>query len=183
MSAPTQLRPVRSVGAFTLLELLVVLGLIAILTGLVLGAGRRASDASKAGRARAELSALAAALDAFRLAHGDYPRTDDPARLLQALIGKRGPDHQVLNGRAFLEVARFRTEAALDPFTDDSAVLLDPWDRPYRYAYKSQAPWGNPSVVLYSPGPDGADTATLASGGFPDRSAAGNADNLYADQP
>ncbi len=183
MSAPAQLRPACSRGAFTLLELLVVIGLIAILTGLVIGAGRRASDASKASRARAELTALASALDAYRLAQGDFPRTDDPARLLQALIGKRGPDHQVLNRRAFIEVARFRTADARDPFTDESAVLLDPWDRPYRYAYKSQTPWTNSSPVLHSAGPDGADTTTLTTGGFPDRSASGNADNLYADQP
>ncbi len=166
-----------------MLELLAVIGLIAILTGLVLGVGRRASDASKASRARAELSALTSALDAYRLVHGDYPHTDDPARLLQALIGKRGPDHQALNGRAFIEAARFRTADALDPFTDESAVLLDPWDRPYRYAYKSQTPWSNSAPVLYSLGPDGAGTATLATGGFPDRGASGSADNLFADQP
>ncbi|RXK56305.1 type II secretion system protein [Oleiharenicola lentus] len=183
MSLSAQLRPARSRGAFTLLELLVVIGLIAILTGLVLGAGRRASDAGKASRARAELTALAAALDAYRLAHGDYPRTDEPARLLQALIGKRGPDHQVITSRAFVEVARLQTADARDPFTDDSAVLLDPWGRPYRYAYKSQAPWTNSAPVLHSAGPDGTDTTSLTAGGFPDRSASGNADNLYADQP
>ena len=170
-------------AAFTLLELLAVIGLIAVLTGLVLGVGRRAADTGKAARARAELAALMAALDACRQAHGDYPRTDDPARLLQALLGKRGPDHQPLNGRVWLEVARFRTAGSVDPFADESVVLLDPWERPYRYAYKSQTPWTNPSCVLWSAGPDGNETVTLLAGGFADRSAAGNADNLYADQP
>ncbi len=176
-------RPTPAVAAFTLLELLVVIGLIALLTGLVIGAGRHASEASKASRARAELSALAAALEAYRLAHGDYPRTDDPARLLQALIGRRGPDYQAQSGRALVELARFRTDAAADPFSSETAVLVDPWDRPYRYAYKSQAPWTNASYVLASSGPDGIATDTLLSGGFPDRNAAGNADNLHADQP
>ena len=183
MSASVPVGTTRPGRAFTLLELLAVLGLIVVLTGLVLGVGRRASDTGKAARARAELVALMAALDAYRQIHGDYPRTDDSARLLQSLIGKRGPDHQPVNGRALLEVARFRPAGAADPFADEAAVLLDPWERPYRYAYKSQQPWTNPACVLWSAGPDGNGTATLLAGGFPDRNATGNADNLYADQP
>jgi general secretion pathway protein G len=183
MFASVPVAPARPARGFTLLELLVVIGLIAVLTGLVFGMGRRVSDTGKAARARAELAALMAALDAYRQIHGDYPRTDEPARLLQALIGKRGPDHQPLVGRALLEVARFRTAANADPFADETAVLLDPWERPYGYAYKSLQPWTNPACVLWSAGPDGAAATTLLTGGFPDRSATGNADNLYADQP
>lgn len=59
--------------AFTLLELLVVLGLISILGGLLLGVGSYAFEAGRVSRARAELAALAAALDAYRAAYGDYP--------------------------------------------------------------------------------------------------------------
>lgn len=165
------------------MELLAVIGLIAVLAGLVLGSGVRASNAGKAARARAELTTLMAALDAYRQAHGDYPRTDDPARLLQSLIGTRGPDNQPLSGRVLLDVAHFRTLANADPFTDATAVLLDPWERPYGYAYKTQLPWTNPTCVLWSAGPDGATTTMLLAGGFADRSATDNADNLYADQP
>ena len=127
--------------------------------------------------------ALMAALDAYRQIHGDYPRTDDPARLLQALIGKRGPDHQPVNGRALLDGARFRTVGNADPFADETAVLLDPWERAYGYAYKTQLPWTNPACVLWSAGPDGAAATALLTGGFADRNAIGNADNLYADHP
>lgn len=163
--------------------MLVVIGLVTVLTTLVIGSGRRVSDAGKAAQARAELTALAAALGSYRQAFGEYPRTDDPARLLQALIGRRGPDHQAVNSRARLDMARFRTAAGNDPFATETAVLADPWERPYRYAYKSQAPWSNPSPVLYSVGADGLAIETLLTGGFPDRAAAGNADNVYADQP
>ncbi len=167
---------------FTLLELLVVIGIIAILTSIVIGVGRRASESGKTARARAELAALSAALDSYKLAYGDYPRTDLPARLLQSLIGKRGPAYQPVTGRALIESAKFNTAAALDPFASESAELLDPWEHPYRYAYKSRTPWTNPSYVLYSAGPDGSDTATLLTGGFPDVAAAGNADNLHANR-
>ena len=168
---------------FTLLELLVVLGVIAILSSIVLGVGRHAAESGKVARARVELAALSAALDSYKLAYGDYPRTNQPAHLLQSLIGKRGPDYQSLTGPALIETARLTITAGLDPFSDETAELLDPWDHPYRFAYKAQTPWTNPTFVLYSAGPDGSDVATLMSGGFPDATAPGNADNLNANQP
>ena len=184
-SKPLQLSPGfrRLSSGFTLLELLVVLGVVALLSGIVLGVGRYAAEKGKAARARAELSALSAALESYKLAWGDHPRTNLPDHLLQALIGRRGPENQAANGPSLIEPARFSTAVSRDPFSDPAAVLLDPWEQPYRYAFKSQASWTNPSFVLWSAGPDGKDTPTLLSGGFPDTAAPGNADNLYANQP
>ena len=65
----------------------------------------------------------------------------------------------------------------------EPGALIDPWDHPYRFAYKSQVPWKNPGYVLYSAGPDGVATDSLRPGGFADPTAAGNADNLYANPP
>jgi general secretion pathway protein G len=169
-------------SAFTLLELLVVIAVVAILSGIVLGFGRRAAESGRNARARAELAALSAALESYKLAYGDYPRTNLPARLLQSLLGQRGPGDQATSGMPLIELARFTASGTADPLASDATELLDPWGNPFRYAYKSQLPWTNPAYVLYSAGPDGADTAALRSGGFPDAAALGNPDNLWANQ-
>jgi len=166
--------------AFTLLELLVTLALIAILAGLVLSAGRRAGEASRSARARAELAALAAALENYQRIYGDYPRTNNSAQLLQSLLGRRGPLNTAMTGRSLIETARFTTVGALDPLVDTAAVVADPWGQPYRYAYRSQSPWSNSSYVLYSIGPDGRDSGTLLLGGYPDPMPVENLDNIYA---
>jgi general secretion pathway protein G len=175
---------------FTLLELLAVIAIIAVLSGIVIGVGRRASESGKAARAKAELATIGAALETYKRSYGDYPRTDDEARLLQALIGKRGPASDVeIDGRSLLEAVKFTIarpvspSVLVDPFTDTSAVLVDPWERPYVYVYKVPAgDWKNPGFVLYSVGPDGSDNASLLSGGFPDVASPANADNIHANR-
>ncbi len=167
---------------FTLLELLVVMGIIATLAGIVLGVGRRASESGKVARAKVELAALSTALEAYKSQYGDYPQTTDSARLLQALIGKLGPSNMVITGRALIESAKFHLLYDADPFTSTAAVLTDPWDQPYVYAYNTTASgWTNSSFVLYSIGPDGLSTVVPTSG-LIDVAAAGNTDNLYANR-
>ncbi|MDP2136627.1 MAG: prepilin-type N-terminal cleavage/methylation domain-containing protein [Candidatus Didemnitutus sp.] len=174
---------------FTLLELLAVIAVVAALTGLVIGAGRRAAEAGKTARARAELAVLSAALEDYQRQYGDYPQTNDASRLLQSLLGKLGPLGNPIDGRVRLEVAKFAIalptapDVLLDPFVESNALLLDPWRQPYRYVYQVPAVgWTNTSYVLYSIGPDEADAPTLLAGGFIDAAAAANADNLYANR-
>lgn len=170
-------------AAFTLLELLTVIAIIAVLVSLGFGAARRAGEAGRVARAQAELIMLAAALENYERALGDFPRTDDPAILLQALLGRRGPLGAVIHSRPYLEIGRFTIGGDRDPFSDASAMLLDPWGQPYRYAYQVSSPWRNSRFVLYSAGADGRDVATLRPGGFADATLPENSDNLYADRP
>ena len=177
-------RPFHPQRGFTLLELLAVIVLIAVLSGIVIGAGQRASEAGRVARARAELAILAAALENYRGIYGDYPQTDDGAQLLQSLIGKRDPLNVIIGGRSLIVAARFATAESHDPFTDPTAVLIDPWDHPYVYVYRVPATlWRNPGFVLYSIGPDGRDSATLLPGGIIDPAPAENTDNIYANLP
>ncbi len=168
-----------------MIELLTVIAIIGILSAIVLGVGRRVSESGKIARTKAELAALSAGLEGYKRQLGDYPRTRDAADFLQALIGKKNPLGNELAKpvRAQIDLALFRTPDDVDPFENTSAVLIDPWDQPYVYVYKpSGSTWTNPSYVLYSIGPDGQDTPTLLNGGYVNPSAAGNADNLYANE-
>lgn len=160
-------------AGFTLLELLAVIAIIAVLSGMVIGVGRRASERGKTARARVELAAISTALEDYKRTYGDFPRTDDEVQLLRALQGRRGPASEIpVSGRGLIEAARFMIR-------DD--VLVDPWGRPYVYAYKAPAGgWTNPSFVLYSSGPDQSENSRLTTGGFPDPAAPGNRDNVYA---
>lgn len=186
--------------AFTLLELLAVIAIIAILTGIVIGVGRRATESGKIARAKAELAALSVALESYKRQYGDYPRTSDEATLLQSLIGKLSPTGAALSsiGRTHIEAARFAValesapDTTVDPFTYTAATLRDPWGQSYHYAYNTRANgWQSPSFLLVSAGPDEKLTLPLPGTGYitsnyeqildADQKPV-NADNLYANR-
>jgi len=178
----TRPEPAPALRAFTLLELLAVIAIIAVLTGIVIGVGRRASTAGKVAQAKAELAVLSAALESFKRQYGDYPqagavnfalpRTPIAAdhanvRLYNALTGFYGPKINELQprGREFIELVRFSTETADTGMATAALVsapelnaLLDPWGNRYVYYYRSGSAttWTQPGYVLYSVGPDGA---------------------------
>lgn len=166
---------------FTLIELLAALAIVGILAGIVLGGGKRAGEAGKVAKAKAEIAALAGALEAYRREHGDYPRTGDAAEMVQALIGRRGVKGEAPGGRARIDVAQFTIEGGGDVFADAAARLVDPWGRPYFYFYKTGAPgaWKAPAFVLYSAGPNGVHVPPSDTG-VVDVLHIDNADNLYA---
>jgi prepilin-type N-terminal cleavage/methylation domain-containing protein len=160
----------RATRGFTLLELLAVIAIIAVLSGIVIGVGRRASESGKTARAKAELAAIGAALETYKRSYGDYPRilsdsmlsADSPAgeALYAALNGQRGPQlgapmwDSSKRQRVLLEKARF-TLANPTAADDATNALLDPWGNPYRYAYNPGATWKSSSYVFLSAGPDG----------------------------
>ena len=132
------------------------------------------------------------------------------ALLFNALTGVYAPTNFTarISGPVFVDVSKFKLEAALNlttfavpagsppakPLVANS--FLDPWGNRYLYYYKRATPpggpglaaanvWQAPGYVLYSAGPDGAQTAPNANTGLysgTTQTTGTNADNLYADK-
>lgn len=121
----------RTVNGFTLLELLVVLGIIALLAGIVAPQVMKHMGASKTKAARVQVEDLAAALDMYKLDIGRYPDTELG---LSALVEKPADDSR-WNG----------------PYLRKSKIPLDPWQVEYHY----ESPGDHGPFDLYSYGADG----------------------------
>lgn len=131
------LRPSRPF-AFTLIELLTVLAIVAILSAIALGGITGAKQRAHIARAKSELAALSAALEDYRRLYGDYPQTGDfaqapldpgdppsmPAastaqvKLFNCLTGVYGPARMAstddrLAGPLFVTVGRFALNGTL----------------------------------------------------------------------
>lgn len=62
-----------STHAFTLIELLAVVSVIVILTGIIFGISKGVRNQQARAQAKAELAMIAQALEEFKLTYGDYP--------------------------------------------------------------------------------------------------------------
>ncbi len=121
--------------AFTLVELLVVVALMAVLLGITLGFLRGSKEQAAIGRARSELAVLSQALEDYRREHGDYPQTaDTPEKLYQALIGRLGPAGDRISGRSVLNGVQMTLRDMQHP-ADSANYLVDPWGNGYQYVY------------------------------------------------
>src|SRR5690349_16747449 len=73
-------------GAFTLIELVVVVGLILVLTGLVLSTVGYARKKGARARAETEIAAMSAALESYKSDYASYPRDATSTDLLDARL-------------------------------------------------------------------------------------------------
>lgn len=128
----------RKQEGFTLVELIVVVIIIGLLSGLVLPQFIRQSERATARAAKAQIELLGTALDTFRLDVGRYPTTQEG---LQVLTQKPG-------GVDRWDGPYLRKE-----------VPNDPWGRPY--IYKSPGDHGPYDILSYGadgvPGGEGND--------------------------
>ncbi len=131
--------------------------------------------------------------------------TQAQALLFNALTGVYGPTNFTtrLNGPTLIDLSKFSLEvtfttAQLATFAIPTGSppakplvansFLDPWGNRYLYYYKnarSTASWQAPAYVLYSAGPDGAQTPPSVSTGLysgTTQTTGTNADNIYADK-
>src|SRR5437016_7611828 len=84
----------RHYNAFTLIELVVVVGLILVLTGLVLSTVGYARKKGARARAETEIAAMSAACEGYKADNGIYPRdtTNNTTDNLAALTASPTPD-------------------------------------------------------------------------------------------
>jgi len=115
---------------FTLLELLVVLGIIAMLAGIVGPQVMKHMGASKTKAAKVQIEDLSASLDMYKLDSGKYPTTEQG---LAALVEKPANNSR-WNG----------------PYLRKTKVPQDPWVQKYHYT----SPGQHGKFDLYSYGAD-----------------------------
>lgn len=127
----TSRRQARS--AFTLIELLLVLVILAVLAGIVAMNFTGQDDKAKAKASRTSLKTIEGSIDIFKLEQGRYPTSEEGIRALVDQPGDVKDWHQYLNAQN----------------------LKDGWGRDFIYRYPGNH---NPnSFDLSSPGKDGQD--------------------------
>lgn len=128
-------RPTRDAG-FTLLELLVVLGIIVLLATIAAPQVLRYLGKARTETARAQISAISTALELYALDNGGFPpQQAGLAALMQPPQGQ----------------PRWR-----GPYLKRADGLGDPWGRPYQYRFPGKS--GQPEV--FSLGRDNATGGT-----------------------
>lgn len=130
MRTPSHLRRPRAQAAFTLLELLVVVAIIALLVGYVAPRYFGQVGKSEITTAKAQIDALEKAVDQYRLDTGHYPTTE----LGLAALVNRPQNEPKWNG----------------PYLRKD-VPLDPWGK--AYVYKQPGERGDYDITSY--GKDG----------------------------
>ena len=125
----------RTRKAFTLIELIVVIAIIATLAAVVAPAVFRNVGDAKVGAAKSQIEVFALALNAYRLDNDNFPTSEQGLEALRTSPTTGDPPR---NWRG--------------PYLS-RVVPLDPWGRPYIYVAPGKA---NPqSFDLYTLGRDG----------------------------
>ncbi|CAN5578889.1 GspG family T2SS major pseudopilin variant LspG [soil metagenome] len=120
----------RNRRAFTLIELMVVILILAILAALIVPKVLGRADIAKVGKAKSDLASLSNALDTYRLDNGSYPTTEEG---LDVLI------HQPSGADSWK-----------GPYVK---AQLDPWGHEYVYEYPGSN--GENSFTITCLGADG----------------------------
>lgn len=125
--------------AFTLIELLVVITVIAILAGLVLSTAGYVQKKSARSRAEAEIAALSAALESYKVEYGAYPSNSaagsNGSLVLYKALAYSNADFNP-NGKIFMEPTRSMLAGTNAISTTH---FVDPFGNAYEYRTGSNA--------------------------------------------
>ena len=124
--------PPSRTSAFTLVELLVVIAIIGVLASMVLAAAGFAQKKGARSRAEAEIAAIGAALESYKVDNGDYPintnvNYNNPtsnSNMVAALMPTNG------GGKVYFE---FKAKSLTNSSYPGS--YTDPFGYPYGYNY------------------------------------------------
>ena len=125
----------KSLRAFTLVELMLVVVIIGVLAAMVVPRLAGRTEQAKRARAASDLAAIGLALDLYELDAGQYPST------LEELVAKDAPSSLSQEAKAKWN----------GPYLK-KGLPKDPWGRAYVYSRESQH---SQDYDLYSAGPDG----------------------------
>jgi len=127
----------RANRAFTLLEIVIVIAIMALLMGLVVSnIGNIFSGSQKDVAKLFVTQSMQVPLNAYKIHMGDYPST---AEGLQALISAPQNKSDLWRG----------------PYLQEKKIPLDPWKEPYQYRFPGVH--NKDGYDLWSKGPDHAD--------------------------
>ena len=160
-------------GAFTIIELIVVISIILVLAGLVLATSSYVHNKGARSRAEAEIAAFSAALENYKADNGVYPSNGDTAALdarhdfnpsetplpNKYTKGSLWVYKQLsgdLNGDRAVEASSYFSfkDNQLSPATGTVAYIKDPFGNSYGYSTAGQAGTSgigyNPTFDLWS---------------------------------
>jgi general secretion pathway protein G len=112
--------------AFTLIELLIVIAIIAVLASLVLAAAGSVQKKGARSRAEAEIKAVEAALESYKSDNGDYPSNSASGSL--SLVTNLMPSG---GGKVYFE---------FKPKFTNAGGWIDPFGYNYNYIYTNGSP-------------------------------------------
>lgn len=170
--------------AFTLIEILIVVGILALLMGLTTQMLSTVSANQGRAKARTDLALIASALESFASKYGGYPRVNSNgnekkagADVYKCLAGKmvlRVDDGQIImsdvgtNRKPLVDVSKLTICDPDDQYLQNvdpeknGVYFSDPWNEPYLYFFdttsyvtnEENTSWRSPSFILMSKGAD-----------------------------
>ena len=126
-------------NAFTLIEILIVVVIIAILAGIIVPQLAGRTDQARIARARVDIQTLSTALDLFKADNGFYPSTDEG---LKALV---------------VRPPRAKNWPAAGYLRGEKEVPQDPWGTPYAYAFSGSEATGYEVICCGADGEPGGE--------------------------
>jgi prepilin-type N-terminal cleavage/methylation domain-containing protein len=147
--------------AFTLIELLIVVAIIAILAAIAVPNFLEAQTRAKVSRAEADMRTLSTGLEAFRIDHNEYPEgTDSPAKQPEYIVqflGALAPGYYTFKSRDGALTAGTGFATLTTPVAYLTNVLHDPFAEQLggrlTYCYRNAKDTKN-GYIITSFGPD-----------------------------